>query len=366
MHKEIEKRFLVLSFDNDFVRSKAREGIPVFDIIQAYFVTAPTHSLRVRITNNERAEFTRKFGIGENRDEDPHPIPLETARFVMESCPHQLHKTRHVIDGWEFDFFHGNLNGIFIAEFEKKIPDQEVVLPTWIREAIDVTDSLTNHHLARLAYDLSGGLSSAELREVVLGRKIKKIVLTGGPCSGKSTIMQEIKKKFGDTVHCVPEVASIVIGQVGVLPPATATVREVREFQRSVSHVQRLFEQVSMLQAVREGKKAVIVDRGVIDNAAYVAGGMDELCNVLGTDPNYEYSQYDHVVYLDMPPEDVYLKRCADNPNRYETFDQAVVRSQKTIQAWCRHPHFFTVIGRMTWEKKVERTLSQISGFLAR
>lgn len=45
--------------------------------------------------------------------------------------------------------------------------------------------------------------------------KVKKIVLTGGPCAGKTTALQQIEREFtekGYHVLIVPEAASILIG----------------------------------------------------------------------------------------------------------------------------------------------------------
>ena len=58
--------------------------------------------------------------------------------------------------------------------------------------------------------------------------QISKIVLTGGPCAGKSTAMSRIQEEFGElgyTVLFVPETATELITG-GVAPWTCCTVAE--------------------------------------------------------------------------------------------------------------------------------------------
>ena len=65
--------------------------------------------------------------------------------------------------------------------------------------------------------------------------KVKKIVLTGGPCAGKTTALQQIEREFtekGYHVLIVPEAASILIG--AGIRPFGPYIMDMAEFQKYV------------------------------------------------------------------------------------------------------------------------------------
>lgn len=345
MPKEIERRFLVTKIDPE---------IKTFDhrrIRQGYFETGPDFSLRVRIVNDATAFVTRKSGSGLEREEDELlTTDLSLAEFLMKGTACRLEKTRYYREGWEVDFFHGALEGLVIAEYEMLSVDQEVKLPSWISEAQEVTDSLTNQHLARLAYDL-GELAKDRLPELIERKRLPRIVLTGGPCSGKSTMMKILREEFGDRIHCVPEVASIVIAQVGVKPPTDPHDRA--NFQRAICTVQRSFEGISETQARSDGKKALLLDRGTLDSAAYLPEGLDDFVRLMKTSVNHEMEQYDLIICLAVPPKEIYEAHQANNPARRETYDEARVLGKKIHAAWDCHDNIIFV-GFPDWSKKVD------------
>ena len=49
-------------------------------------------------------------------------------------------------------------------------------------------------------------------------KNLKQIVLTGGPCSGKTTVLNAIKKRFGTAVVASPEAATIPLSGGFPLP----------------------------------------------------------------------------------------------------------------------------------------------------
>lgn len=354
---ETERRFLVSKIDPEIRRERGAE------IVQEYMETPPSFSFRVRVVDNEKGYFNRKDGSGESRPEDEITVDLQAAQFTLRSCAHTLQKTRYKRDGWEVDYYHGPLEGLIIAEYEKKTPEEQVVLPDWIYEAIDVTDSLTNLHLAKLVSDLSDS-GEFEVTRDLLHPRLPGIVLTGGPCSGKSSVMSLLKQDFGDIVHCVPEVASIVIAQVGVSPPVDHPVAH-RRFQRAVARIQRDFEAISEVQAIRDGKKALLLDRGVLDIAAYLPNGVMELVDICGTTPGHEYGRYDEVLCLQMPPEHVYEAECRNNPARRENYELARQLGQRVTEAWCGHPTCHLIESGDSWEAKVARVRTKLEARLA-
>lgn len=345
--KEVERRFVVEAIDPDFQR------FPSQDIQQGY-LRPPPRELRVRIIHDAKAVVTLKCGRGRERLEDEEEVNMSAAHLLMNACRSLIvRKTRYCKDGWEVDVFEPPLTGLIIAEFEG--PEDEVnslVLPPWIHKATEVTDSLSNYHLARLVQDLTYEPGVGGSVRAILPKSLPRIVLTGGPCSGKSTAIETLKKDFGYAVHFVPEVATMVISQVG-LDPSKGDAATRRNFQRIIARVQRSFEEASELQALNDGKSALVLDRGVLDGAAYMEGGLNEFERVCGTATEYEYSQYDLVVFLGMPSREVFEKQKANNPARSETWAEAYRVSGKTLEAWLRHPNLQLVGETTTWQEKV-------------
>jgi CYTH domain-containing protein len=148
---EFERRWIVLVIDPDI------RCAPSIVIEQAYFDAR--ERLRVRIISDaqgqQRAEITTKTGRGICRRESTVDVNLEAARFLVEASFDRIKKRRYSRDGWEVDFFEDALTGLIVAELEMSNPQQEVNLPPWIRSAIEITNIVSNMHLARIACDLS-------------------------------------------------------------------------------------------------------------------------------------------------------------------------------------------------------------------
>ena len=353
--KEIERRWLVTDIDPTVWES------PRHEIEQGYIDTHRAEpGCRIRIVDNTNAILTVKTGAGMERDEEEEPLSLRAGRLLYNACPFKLQKTRFLRDDWEVDRMLGSLKGIIIAEFEMSSVDQAVTLPAWIKSATEVTNSITNAHLAKLEADLAEESAEPLTLRDLAPRRLPRIVLTGGPCSGKSSIMRILQEMLGPKLHCVPEVATILIAQVGIVPPLDQP-GDLRRFQRILARVQRDFEIVSEDQARRDKKAALLLDRGVIDNAAYLRQGMTELMGICRSTPEHEYAQYDLVLCLATPPEQVYNANRANNPARFETYDQAAQLGQRIQQVWGGHPNFHVIGNGASWQEKAEMAVRAVT-----
>ncbi len=330
---EIEERFLVHEAD----RAVYRRGDRV-DIRQGYFPQhTPDTSARIRIRKHggkTEAFLTVKTGRGRVRNEQESPIhDLELAHQLLNLCPLQLMKTRYVTDdGWEIDELHGPLEGIILAEKEIDDPDEVVVLPEWITRATNVTDSITNLHLAVLAHHRKDASDPRPILEHLVPN-VPMIVLTGGPGSGKTTLMKASVERFGDQVHGVPEVASILIAQLGILPPSDLDSIDYLRFQRTLYRVQREFEALAQMQARRDGKQAVLLDRGTLDAMAYLPSA-DRYETFFGTSPDNDRARYAKVLVLDPAPAEVYEHIRDNNAARSETYAEATALFHRIRDAW--------------------------------
>ena len=132
----------------------------------------------------------------------------------------------------------------------------------------------TTETLKKLA--LLYGASIEELLQMKRERpraQIHKIVLTGGPCAGKTTAMSWIQNAFtklGYRVLFIPETATELISG-GVAP---GVCRTNTDFQLCLARLQmekeRVFEYAA--KTMDDGKILIVCDRGALDNRAYMTG----------------------------------------------------------------------------------------------
>ena len=113
-----------------------------------------------------------------------------------------------------------------------------------------------------------------KMKEMPKPKQISKIVLTGGPCAGKTTAMSWIKNEFtkrGYGVLIVPETATELITG-GVCPWNCESNMRYQTFQfRLQMEKERIFEEAAA--GMKDQKILIVCDRGLLDNKAY----MDDL-----------------------------------------------------------------------------------------
>ena len=131
MGLEIERKFLVIE------DAWKRLGTPVL-FHQGYLSRDPERSVRVRI-EGDQANLNIKGQRGTIlRIEYEYPIPLEDGLFLLEEVCEQptlsKHRTKIPLGEvcWEVDEFHGDNQGLVIAEVELESEEQEIELPDWI------------------------------------------------------------------------------------------------------------------------------------------------------------------------------------------------------------------------------------------
>ena len=138
MAQEIERKFLV---KGDF-KSEAFKAIR---ITQGYLSSVPDRIVRVRVKGAE-GYITIK-GIcnasGVSRFEWEKEIPVEEVKSLLELAePGVIDKTRYLVkntDGkhvWEVDEFHGDNEGLIIAEVELADEKEPFDKPAWLGEEV--------------------------------------------------------------------------------------------------------------------------------------------------------------------------------------------------------------------------------------
>ena len=198
-------------------------------------------------------------------------------------------------------------------------------------------------------------------------KNIVKIVLTGGPCAGKTTGMSWIQNTFtqmGYAVLFVPETATELISG-GVAP---WNFKENVDFQDCLFQLQlekeRVFYQAA--EKIDSDKVLIVCDRGILDNLAYMSHA--EFENILKNNHLDEvelrdnYDAVFHLVTAAKGAEEFYTTE--NNTARTETPEQAAAVDDKIISAWTGHPHFRVIGNNSDFETKMKKLIKEISSFL--
>jgi adenylate cyclase len=151
MAKEIERKFLV-----DTALRRATAGGTLYR--QGYLSSAKERVVRVRIAGDRGFLTIKGLTTGVSRLEFEYPIPLSDATGMLDQlCGRPLiEKTRYrevfADRTWEIDVFHGDNDGLVVAEVEIAHPEDKVELPRWAGAEVSNDPRYFNNNLAAHPY----------------------------------------------------------------------------------------------------------------------------------------------------------------------------------------------------------------------
>lgn len=194
---------------------------------------------------------------------------------------------------------------------------------------------------------------------------IHKIVLTGGPCGGKTTALAQLHERLsalGFRVFLVPEVPTIMIS-------AGASFGDMSPDQLIRSEAALLTLQMAMEDAfIRVAEtmtqpSVLLFDRGTMDVSAYLPEATwQALLDEQGwTTVGLRDRRYDAVIHLvtaAVGAEAFYTT--ANNAARRETPGQAAAIDAKLQQAWLGHDRLRVIDNSTDFAGKVRRVLRSV------
>ncbi|MBQ6479154.1 MAG: AAA family ATPase [Erysipelotrichaceae bacterium] len=197
-------------------------------------------------------------------------------------------------------------------------------------------------------------------------KSIKRIVFTGGPCSGKTTFTSRAQQVFAERGYRViidHESATDLIS--GGISPATLSMYE---FQKYCIALQLKKEEICYRAAkeISGDKVLIFIDRGILDDMAYV--GEDDFREILkefNMVPEEINSRYDMVVHLVTSAkgkEEAYNN--ANNAARYETVEQARIMDDLALDAWKEHPNRVIIGNETDFEVKMINAIQSVLQYL--
>ncbi|XP_026819285.1 TRPL translocation defect protein 14-like [Rhopalosiphum maidis] len=196
-------------------------------------------------------------------------------------------------------------------------------------------------------------------------KKVYKIVLTGGPCGGKTTGQSELCTFFeniGWKVYRVPETANVLLS--GGIKFSDLSEDQVDKFQenllQSMIHIENTYFE---LGKSCEQNCLIICDRGAMDAAAYISSHKwDRIMkknglNVVELRDN-RYDQIIHMVSAACGAEEFYTTE--DHTTRSEDVALAKSLDVKASTAWIGHPYFDVIDNSTNFENKIRRMIAAV------
>ena len=154
MAQEIERKFLVKGGFKEAAFKATR-------ITQAYLSSVPERTVRIRIKGDKGFITIKGMGnaSGAARFEWETEIPVGDAKALLEIAePGVIDKTRYLVkntDGvhiWEVDEFHGDNDGLTVAEIELADENEPFDKPEWLGEEVTGDPKYFNSMLMKHPY----------------------------------------------------------------------------------------------------------------------------------------------------------------------------------------------------------------------
>ncbi len=207
-----------------------------------------------------------------------------------------------------------------------------------------------------------------------MNSNITRIVLTGGPCAGKTTALVKVIEHFsslGFKVFTIPEVPTMFT-QAGM--DYLTTNREFfYEGEKATLEVQLALEDKFLRMAEACSQPCIIVcDRGTMDISAYMTKEMwEDITRAVGTSTAELRGRYDAVLHLVSAADGAeQFYTTSNNASRNEPADEkglqvARMLDKKVIGAWTGHSHLRVINNHDDFDAKIKRVLKEISNVLA-
>lgn len=195
--------------------------------------------------------------------------------------------------------------------------------------------------------------------------EIIKIVLTGGPCAGKTTALSSIKKYLYDNnipVVTVPETATELI----LNDQKFINIETIYNFQSLILRKQLSKESIAedYIKTVLKpiDRCVIIYDRGILDNKAYLVNRSD-INKLL---KKYNLTEIEVLDSYDLVLDLLSLATCKkelynfSNEARTEDIETASMIDNKTSLAWIGHRNLRIIDSSISFEEETEIILNYI------
>ena len=194
-----------------------------------------------------------------------------------------------------------------------------------------------------------------------------KIVITGGPCAGKTTGLNWIQNAFtkmGYTVLFVSEVATELISG-GIAPWTCQSNLDYQKCQMRLQiEKEKIYEEAAA--SMPDKKVLIVCDRGALDNKVYMSDeDFEKVLKDMGTSEVELRDGYDAVFHLVTAAKGAQgFYTTSNNTARKESPKEAAELDDALIAAWTGHPHLRILDNSMDFNGKMRLLIAEISSFL--
>ena len=209
-------------------------------------------------------------------------------------------------------------------------------------------------------------LSQATFWRVSRRRRPYVVVITGGPCAGKSTIMKSLKVAMDEAnvySYTVPECPTMLIIN-GANYPGESNVERLLTFETQMLNLQLVMENSFINIADTYNRPSIVFcDRGTCDISAYMPRNCWERVLSLSGYTEYDLlSRYDAVVHLTTAAEGAEKYYTSANNNaRTETVEEAREMDRKSRDSWKKHQNRIIIDnGAEGMQGKIDEAISLI------
>lgn len=239
-------------------------------------------------------------------------------------------------------------------------------LPAFGARRLSQTRLRSNSH-GPIAQDLSAELTEAEVNSIAPPAPIYKIVLTGGPCGGKTTSMARLSpylRERGFEVITCPEAFSILVNSGMAFDYLSAVKGMDIVVQDTVMDMQIGLEDGFERVLRARGKPAVLIcDRGLMDGSAYMKEEdwnklmQKREINCVSELREGRYNAVFHLVTAAEGAEEYYTLE--NNAVRTESPELAKSLDSMTLKAWVGHPNLKVFDNSTDFETKMQRVVEE-------
>ncbi|MDY6122259.1 MAG: ATP-binding protein [Porphyromonas sp.] len=202
-----------------------------------------------------------------------------------------------------------------------------------------------------------------------MNKNITRIVITGGPCAGKTTALVKIIERFTDMgylVYALPETPTLF--NAASVNFATPDKQYFYNIEKAVLKFQIQMED-TFAELAHTAKQPVLLisDRGTMDISAYMdptawQAMIDELGYSEMTLRNARYDAVIHLVTAANGAEQYYTTE--NNDLRRETVEEARELDSRLISVWTGHHNLRIVENNLDFDDKIHQTIDAISSIL--
>lgn len=203
-----------------------------------------------------------------------------------------------------------------------------------------------------------------------------RVVLTGGPCAGKSSALHMLTTTLQKTysVYTVPETSTILLSN-GCKYPGIDNLDLLYEYEYEYTQLQyaieNAFNSIAQKNFEIHGKKTIILyDRGILDIKAYVTESIWNriLTNLKVTEDDI-LSRYDLVCHLVSAADGATeFYNHETNSSRTESADEAKALDKCTRNCWKHHKDWHVIDNSTKFDVKIAKctdlVLSKAKTFL--